>query len=156
MLIGLISDSHDNLDMLQKAVNLFNSREVNLVLHAGDFIAPFTVSALDGLNCDWKGVFGNCDGEREGLTKTSNGKVKTDRLTLELSDKKVLLVHNLSRETAPGGQDLVVHGHTHKTVVGSMDKGIHVNPGECCGWVTGKATVAVVNTEKMKCEVIEL
>ena len=46
MLIGVIADTHDNMDKLKKAVDLFNERAVELVLHAGDYIAPFTSREL--------------------------------------------------------------------------------------------------------------
>ncbi len=39
MILGIISDSHDNLPKLKKAVTLFNKKNVSLVLHAGDYIA---------------------------------------------------------------------------------------------------------------------
>ena len=43
MKIGVLSDSHDNVHMVAKAVELFNDEGVVLVVHAGDFIAPFVV-----------------------------------------------------------------------------------------------------------------
>jgi len=36
MLIGIISDTHDNARNLLKAVELFNEKEVGLVIHCGD------------------------------------------------------------------------------------------------------------------------
>jgi uncharacterized protein len=42
-LIGLISDSHDNLNAIRKAVEFFNRKEVKAVLHAGDLVSPFTI-----------------------------------------------------------------------------------------------------------------
>ncbi len=41
-MIGILSDSHDNLDAIKKAVNLLNKKKVDLVIHAGDLISPFT------------------------------------------------------------------------------------------------------------------
>ncbi|MEM2172632.1 MAG: metallophosphoesterase family protein, partial [Thermoproteota archaeon] len=38
MLIGLISDTHDNLIMIEKSVAFFNEKKVEVVLHAGDVI----------------------------------------------------------------------------------------------------------------------
>ena len=42
MKLGIISDSHENMPLIAKAVELFNHEEVDLVLHAGDFISPIT------------------------------------------------------------------------------------------------------------------
>ena len=49
MKIGVFSDSHDNVPMVKKAVELFNNEGVELVIHAGDFIAPFVVAAMGDL-----------------------------------------------------------------------------------------------------------
>jgi hypothetical protein len=42
-LTGIISDSHDNRNNIRKAVDIFNQKDVCLVIHAGDFIAPLEV-----------------------------------------------------------------------------------------------------------------
>ena len=70
MKIGVLSDSHDNVPMVKKAVELFNSEGVELVIHAGDFIAPFVVAAMGDLKCRVVGVFGNNDGERIGADRS--------------------------------------------------------------------------------------
>ncbi len=41
-MIGIMSDSHDNLDAIRKAVKIFNNEDLDLVIHAGDLISPFT------------------------------------------------------------------------------------------------------------------
>ncbi len=67
MLIGIMSDTHDNLPAIRKAVEFFNERNVDLVIHAGDYVAPFVARELKKLKAPLKGVFGNNDGERKGL-----------------------------------------------------------------------------------------
>jgi predicted phosphodiesterase len=42
MRIGLISDTHDNVPMIKEVIRRLNGLEVSLVLHAGDYISPFT------------------------------------------------------------------------------------------------------------------
>ncbi|MEM3615578.1 MAG: metallophosphoesterase family protein, partial [Candidatus Methanomethylicia archaeon] len=44
MKIGIISDTHDRLQMIDEAVKRLNEENVEYVLHAGDYIAPFAVS----------------------------------------------------------------------------------------------------------------
>ncbi|MDD9973593.1 MAG: metallophosphoesterase family protein, partial [Candidatus Poribacteria bacterium] len=39
MKLGVMSDSHDNIPNVKRAVALFNEIGVDLVVHAGDFIA---------------------------------------------------------------------------------------------------------------------
>ena len=72
-MIGILADSHDNLIALRRAVRLFNEAKCSLVIHAGDFVAPFAARELGGLECPVKAVFGNCDGEKAGLVKAFQG-----------------------------------------------------------------------------------
>ncbi|MCJ7643906.1 MAG: YfcE family phosphodiesterase, partial [Candidatus Aminicenantes bacterium] len=72
-MIGILADSHDNLIALRRAVRLFNDAKCSLVIHAGDFVAPFAARELRDLACPVKGVFGNCDGEKPGLIKAFQG-----------------------------------------------------------------------------------
>lgn len=150
MKIGLLSDTHDNLDKIEAAVKFFNKHKVGFVLHAGDFVAPFTIAKLEKLSCDWRGVFGNNDGEESGLTKRSKGRIKAGPLKIKLAGKTVILTHdinavNLSKQKA----HLVVYGHSHKPEVKIMGEKIIVNPGECGGWLSGKSTVAVIDLDSL-------
>ena len=148
MKIGIISDTHDNLPKIKKAVEFFNKNKVDFLLHAGDFVAPFTIPLLKKINCDWRGVFGNNDGEKAGLTGASEGKIKPGPLRIELHDKKITLVHDakaidLDKEEA----DLIVIGHTHKQEIIKKYNKLIVNPGECGGWLSNHSTVSIVNLE---------
>ena len=68
-MIGIISDTQDNRSSIRKAVEVFNHAGCSLVVHAGDYIAPFTFKEFVSLEGDFLGVFGNNDGERKGLIK---------------------------------------------------------------------------------------
>ncbi len=37
-MIGILADTHDNLDMVRRAVRLFNDMGCGLVVYAGDFV----------------------------------------------------------------------------------------------------------------------
>ena len=66
-MIGLIADTHDNLPLIDKAVTRLNEEKVEIVLHAGDYVAPFVVPRFKNLQAKLIGVFGNTDGAREML-----------------------------------------------------------------------------------------
>ncbi|MBM3248518.1 MAG: metallophosphoesterase [Candidatus Omnitrophica bacterium] len=155
MRIGLVSDTHDNLDKIKKAVKLFNSKRVELVLHAGDFVAPFTIHYLDKLNCEYLGVFGNNDGEKEGLKRKSGGKIKDGPVELMFEDIKIALVHDLKALPARNF-DIIVFGHSHKKELRKEGKTLLVNPGECGGWLTGKSTAAILDTDKLSVKFFKL
>jgi len=147
MILGIISDSHDNLPKLKKAIALFNKKNVNFVLHAGDYIAPFSVGMLENnLKSEYIGVFGNNDGERDGLIKRSNGKINNDKLELEKFSKKILLTHDISKvDTESSKYDIVISGHTHKIDIEKRNLTWFINPGECCGWLTGKSSIVTLD-----------
>ncbi len=44
-MIGILSDSHDNLVRVREAVRLFNDAVCDRVIHAGDLVALFTGEA---------------------------------------------------------------------------------------------------------------
>ncbi|MCJ7470999.1 YfcE family phosphodiesterase, partial [Candidatus Bathyarchaeota archaeon] len=62
MLIGLISDTHDCLPLVDKAVKRLNDENVDIVLHAGDYVSPFVIPKFKDLRMKLIGVFGNNDG----------------------------------------------------------------------------------------------
>ena len=41
MLVAIMSDSHDNIWNLRKAVEIIKNSQAGLLIHCGDFIAPF-------------------------------------------------------------------------------------------------------------------
>ena len=160
MLIGVMSDTHDNVPLIEKAVALFNDKQVGFVLHAGDFVAPFALEPLEALSCPWIGVFGNNDGEQKGLTAESRGRIQPPPFELNLDGKMVVVVHDLAafdrKKLAEKGAQLIVHGHTHETSVDREGETLIVNPGEVGGWLTGRTTVVLVDTETMEASVEDL
>ncbi len=165
MLIGIISDTHDNLPMVQKAVNLLNERKVNLVLHCGDYTSPFTIPKFKALNCRLIGVFGNNDGDHSLLRKrfgeTSNCEVHNMFAYLDAEGFKIALHHGEETELqnaliSCSGFDAVVSGHTHLPVNETAGKTLVVCPGEVCGYLYGKPTIALLNTLKRQAEIVPL
>lgn len=158
MLIGIVSDSHDNLPAIRKAVEEFNNRDVSLVLHAGDYISPFAVEEFGRLNCELHGVLGNNDGEVEGIKEKIKkiGKIHEVPANLEVDGRKILLSHKPLDGDFTKIFDLVVNGHTHQPKINKNNECLTVNPGECSGWLTGNKTVALVDLEEMEAEIITL
>ena len=165
MLVGLISDTHDNLPQVDKAVKRLNEANVDLVLHAGDYVASFTIVRFKGLRSKLIGVFGNNDGDHE-LLKTRFRENKRLEIRGNFADVKaeglsVALLHGTDRELLEAliGQesfDVVVHGHTHIAEIHRKGKTLIVNPGEVCGYVTGKSTLALLDTVKREARIVEL
>lgn len=159
MKIGVLADSHDNLVKLKKAVKYFNNSDVKVVLHAGDYVAPFSVVILNRLRVPYKGVFGNNDGEKKGLAQMSQGKIVDGPLSILLSGKRILVFHakpDIDKLIEKKQADLIIYGHSHKVDISSKDGVLVVNPGECGGWLYGKSTIAVVDLKNMKVKKVKV
>jgi len=165
MRIGILSDTHDNLPMVDRAVARLAALSPALVLHAGDFVSPFVIPRLAALPCPCIGVFGNNDGDRGLLAAKAreSGRVEIHgSFMARLVDGRPLaLLHgeepgDLEEIAGTGIFDLVVHGHTHRPSVARMGRTLLVNPGEACGYLTGLGTVAVLETDSMEAEILEL
>ncbi|MCX7943967.1 MAG: metallophosphoesterase [Deltaproteobacteria bacterium] len=159
MIIGIISDSHDNITLIKKAISLLNERNVNMVIHAGDYVAPFTVRLFKEFKCPWIGVFGNNDGEKKGLTVVSESRIQEPPYELNLGGKSVYITHDINVASEDGiipGRDIIIFGHDHQASIKRINNQLYINPGELCGYVSGKSTIAILNTEKMEAEIIEI
>ncbi len=160
MKLGIIADSHENMPLIAKAVELFNRQEVDLVLHAGDFISAITAKEFKKLKAKLIGVFGNNDGDKLLLQKRFQGigELYDDYHELEIEGRKIVLMHQpkfLKALIASGKYDLIIYGHTHKVDI-REGQPLVINPGECGGWLTGRRTVAIVDLETMKVEIYDL
>ncbi|MCX7913537.1 MAG: metallophosphoesterase [Thermodesulfovibrionales bacterium] len=159
MIIGIISDTHDHLDNLQRALNIFIERQVVHIIHAGDFTSPFTARVLMKFQGGFTGIFGNNDGDKLLLSRVYEGKIYTQPYIFNLYDRKIVVMHEptvVDAVAESGYYDLVIYGHTHKAEIRQKNKTLIVNPGEVGGWLYGRATAATINLKEMKADIFEL
>ncbi|MEM2995213.1 MAG: metallophosphoesterase [Candidatus Bathyarchaeia archaeon] len=165
MLVGLMADTHDNLPLIDKAVERLNAEAVGLVLHAGDYIAPFVIPKFMELKAKLIGVFGNNDGDRELLKKrfseNANLEIRGNFAEITVNNRKIALLHGNEEELLKSLVksevfDVVVYGHTHKAEISRNGKTLVVNPGEVCGYLSGKSTIALYDTTKHEAKLITL
>ncbi|RMG00624.1 MAG: metallophosphoesterase [Nitrospirae bacterium] len=160
MKLGIISDTHDNMDRVKQAISIFNDEGVDMVLHAGDITSPFALIPFnEELRADYKGIFGNNDGDRLLITQRSGGRITPQPLKTELDGRKVVVIHEpylLKEITASGMYDLVIYGHTHRAEIKREGKTLIINPGEAGHWLYGKATIAILETDTMEGRIINL
>jgi len=155
MKLGIMSDSHDRLPYIKRAVDIFNRESVELVLHAGDYIAPFVILELSKLNCKLIGIFGNNDGDKDYLRKrfSEHGfSLYVAPYTLQLAGRRFLMVHypDLVDSLAKSYDfDIIIYGHTHKLDIRYKDKTLIINPGETAGWLN-RPSIVVLDTDTLK------
>ncbi len=156
MRIGIIADSHDNLPKIKKALAVFKKRECGIIIHAGDVISPFAAKALKSAKIPIYAVYGNNDGEKQGL-KDLLDIVDGPRI-IKVGERKIVVAHSESQLTDQHreGTDLVIVAHTHVAQVKRDQKPLMLNPGEAGGWLYGKTSVAVVDTGRMAIEELSL
>lgn len=157
MLVGIISDSHDHLDRLRQGVARLKKEAAEVLIHPGDIVAPFAAKVLLEWQKPLHVVYGNNDGERPGLRALLPG-IAEGPILVELAGCRISLDHyppdHEHQPIAPA--DVVLFGHTHEVLVEHRNGVLHLNPGECCGWVTGKPTIATLDTDSRRVEIIPL
>jgi len=164
LIIGMISDTHDNLPLIRRAVDQLNRAEVSLVLHAGDIISPFVPRSFSDLKAPMIAIYGNNDAERESLRRRfaeigkevrgSFAEVEAGGMRVALTHGDELdLLHSLIRSQF---YHLIVCGHTHEAKSFISGETLIVNPGEVCGYLSGEPTIATVNTESRQVEIVHL
>lgn len=159
MKIGILSDSHDALEKIQKAVHIFQEKKVDGIIHGGDFVAPFSVSIFTHLTIPWWGVLGNNDGEVVGIFQKSKGIIHSYYQEIEVNSYRIWVSHySRPAELAfqSGKYDLSIFGHTHEKMIKEENDRFLLNPGESCGLLTGVASVAICDLKKKEVEFLEI
>jgi len=164
VLLGIISDSHDNLPKIDAAVTKLNRLNVDKVLHAGDYCAPFAAMKYKPLQAQMLGVFGNNDAETNILRQRFESlghEVKGRFMSLEVDGLKAALLHGDEPEllhalSRTQSYDLIVFGHTHSVSQSQDGRSTILNPGEICGYVSGRATIATFDTRTHGIEILEI
>ncbi|MFQ5999334.1 MAG: metallophosphoesterase [Candidatus Bathyarchaeia archaeon] len=164
MIVGIIADTHDRLPLLDKAVKRLNEEKVELVLHAGDYVAPFVVPHFKPLKANLIGVFGNNDGDQELLKKrfTKLGvEIRGKFAEVKVEGLRVAVLHGDEVELLRSlidveSHDVIVHGHTHEAKTYRKGKTLVINPGEVCGYLGEKSTIAILNTQTLEVKIIQL
>ena len=162
MKIIIITDSHDNIWNLDKFFESIKDRDSDMLIHCGDFCAPFMI---DRLQNNYKKsihlVWGNTN-DKESTTEF----VKTlDHVTLhgdvaelEIDDKKLAVTHfpEKARELAETQKyTYVLYGHDHTKNDEMIDKTRLINSGNIMGH-KDPASYAILDTKTDTLEFVEL
>lgn len=159
-MIGVISDTHDNVPNVKKAVKLFEEKNVDFAVHLGDIVAPATVKFFEGIKV--KFLQGNCDGDIRLIKKRAediNGQFLGRYSEFSIKNKKIAALHGddmnaLSKIINSGDFDYVLHGHTHQTRNEKIGKTRVINPG--AHYFMAENTVVLLDVEKDKVEFVKV
>jgi hypothetical protein len=157
MLVGVVSDTHNNIKNIKKIICLFNDEQVDLVIHTGDISKAGTLRIFSDLNAPLVGVFGNNDRIEEGLKEVCveyNFNFQEPPLSITLQGKKIAIFHepDLIENYIERNKDinLVLYGHTHRYKEETIDKTVYFNPCESAGSIVGKSALGIVNLNNLE------
>ena len=164
MIIGIVSDTHDQLPLIDQLVKKLNELNVELVLHAGDFVSPFVANSFKNLKAPLIGVFGNNDGDTTFLKqkfKEFGADLRGRFAFVNVDGLRIALVHGDDKEVMRSlleleSHDVLVSGHTHEPQTHRKGNTLVINPGEACGLLSGKSTIAVLDTGTLEAQIIPL
>jgi putative phosphoesterase len=157
MVIGVISDTHNNQKNIRIIIDILNKELVDTVIHTGDICNQASLELFSQLDADLVGVFGNNDRSEIGLKKTSENLhffFQEPPLNLKIKGRKIAVFHEPDhidgylREN--NDLDLVLHGHTHRYRKDKINDTYIFNPGESAGFVKGKNAIGTVDLNNME------
>jgi len=163
--VGIIADTHDNLPLVEKTIERLNQEKVEVVLHAGDYVAPFTIVRFKQLKAKLIGVFGNNDGDHPFLKKRfaeiEGAEIRDSFAEVKVGGLKIALLHGEESELLQSlinteSYDVVIHGHLHEARTYKKGKTLVINPGEVCGYLSGKSTIALLDTRTQEAKIVQL
>jgi putative phosphoesterase len=173
MKVGIISDTHDHLVGLKKAIEVFKKQQIDFLIHCGDWVSPYTLKFFDqemeGLEVPIKSLIGNNVGDQKGrerrsaIMKHQIDWTYKEPLELDLDGKKTAVCHGhdlglLNSLIESQKYDLIITGHTHEARNEIIGKTLVINPGSTSfaneGRIIDKASVAIYDTETEKAEII--
>jgi len=161
MLIGLMSDTHNDIEATRKAIAIFQSKGIKIVIHAGDITSPKMLHYLKEFECHI--VLGNgdlIDSEEIDVKANELGMKSVDlKSEFELSGKKFMVFHGhdvpMYREAVASGKyNYIIKGHTHHYENYVTNDCRIINPGAVYGH--DESSVAILDIEADKVEKIDL
>ncbi len=138
--IGIISDTHDDVEHLQRALELLRREHISVVIHCGDLTGARLVPFFEGFELHL--VRGNMDHAPEAIAQAVRrlGHHSTYDLiyTGELEGVRVAALHGDDDEARKALQRsglyaYVFHGHTHKRKDRLKGDTRVINPGALGG-----------------------
>lgn len=119
MLLALLSDTHDRVDSLRRALDLLKPLNPDFYLHCGDVGGEEIIDMLAGLPCAF--VWGNNDWERDSLKRYAQDLhigVCDNFGQFSFDGKKIAITHGddmsiIQRVMQDESFDYLFTGHTH-------------------------------------------
>ncbi len=169
MKIAILSDIHDNVWNLSKALAISELQKTDTMLFCGDLCAPFIIKMMgQAYTKPIHTVLGNNDGDLAAINSNaknfSNIQIHGEYFRGELGGRSFCMNHypDKARSIAEQGQfDVVCYGHNHTLAEEKIADTLLLNPGTIMGFHGGRledisATFAILETGDLSTEILEL
>ena len=153
MKIAVLSDCHDHLENLARALEVVRREGAERLFFLGDFCAPFSLAALaDGFAGPVAAVLGNNDGDVFLLCQVAarypQVTLHVPLAELEVDGRQIALHHYPEiglRLAESQAYDAVFSGHNHRASRQQIGRTLWANPGELMGrW--GRPSLGIYET----------
>jgi len=157
MLIGVVSDTHNNNKNIDKIIELFNTEGVELVIHTGDIANAKSLEQFTKLDCKLEGVYGNNDRNEPRLKEVAqrnNFKFQEPPRRLSLLDREIVIFHepdNIEQFLSENKKvNIVLYGHTHRYENNTKNEVLFFNPGESAGMQKGSNAIGILDLKNLE------
>lgn len=162
MRVGVMADSHDRVPAVAELLRQMQAAGVTMVLHAGDYVSPFSLKPFEDLHLALQGVFGRNDGDHQGLLSRASAGMGLEIFgsphSFAVNGHQIMLVHDLGdvQKRSLKSHSVVIHGFTHQQGMKTQGDTLLLNPGEACGWMHGTPGAAILDIETRQVEFLSL
>ncbi len=170
MKIAIVSDIHDHINNLQRALEMPELQATSTMLYCGDLCSPFIIKLLGrAYTQPIHMVLGNNDGDVAALIQVSNNypniHIHGEYYKGELGGKSFAMNHYPEKAkilAEHGVFDVVCYGHDHNLMDHeTINNTLFINPGTLMGFHGGSlkaipATFLILDTETLETEVFTL
>ena len=162
MKLGILSDTHNNIENTRRALRVFAEHGVERVIHCGDLTTSPIMEAFVGWDVLF--VYGNMDRNRDHLRSVAWHLLNTtieEQQVIESNGVRCVACHgddgpHLERLILSGLYAYVFHGHTHRRRDEIVSQTRVINPGALGGKHAESRSVCVLDVETGQVTFIEL
>ena len=135
MILGVVSDTHGQVEFAREAVRALEPFSPDLLIHCGDIGSPAIPAVFDQWETHY--VFGNVDYDTlrlEAAIRAAGGTCHGQFGELDLAGRRVAFLHSHDGQRFRAAclaneWDLICYGHTHVAERHRQGKTLVLNPG---------------------------
>jgi putative phosphoesterase len=163
MILGVLSDTHNNHENLRRALDVFRREGVTTLIHCGDMTSPETAALLAGFEVKHvSGNMANAPGAlRRALLALNPDNFSGISYSGQIDGVWVAATHGhlsgtIDKFLRDGRYAYVFHGHTHRRRDEKVAGMRFINPGALGGAWHEERSICVVDLDEGEVRFIEI